>query len=105
MGTPLREPTPAQVPSRPQLDDTALMTAIAARDQAAFARLYDRHSASTYALAYRLLGERDAAEGVVEAVFLALWHTPGDFAPLQGNVRAQLLTRVRRRACRIRAVR
>jgi len=103
MATSLRRPALARVPPHPQPDDMALITAIAARDQAAFATLYDRHSASAYALAYHLLGERGAAETVVEDVFLALWRTPGNRDRPHGNVRARLLTQVWQSARRRRA--
>ncbi len=43
-------------------DDDALLRGLAARDLSALAALYDRHGRMAYALAYRILGESEAAE-------------------------------------------
>jgi RNA polymerase sigma-70 factor (ECF subfamily) len=79
-------------------DETALLAAIVARDQTAFAELYDRYSTPAYRLAYQLLGERGAAEDVVQEVFLAIWRRAADFDATRGNVQAWLLTSVRHAA-------
>lgn len=87
----------AAAPS-PFADEAALLTAIAARDQAAFAELYDRYSLAAFRLAYQLLGERGAAEDVVQEVFLAIWRRAAGFDAARGNVQAWLLTSVRHAA-------
>jgi len=79
----------------PCADKSALLTAIAARDQAAFAELYDRYSTPAFRLAYQLLGERGAAEDVVQEVFLTIWRRAAGFDAARGNVQAWLLTSVR----------
>ena len=79
-------------------DETALLTAIVARDQTAFAELYDRYSTSAYRLAYQLLSERGVAEDVVQEVFLAIWRRAAGFDAARGNVQAWLLTSVRHAA-------
>jgi len=79
-------------------DEAALLTAIVARDQVAFAALYDRYSTPAFRLAYQLLGERGAAEDVVQEVFLAIWRRASGFDAERGNVQAWLLTSVRHAA-------
>ena len=39
-------------------------------DSGAFAVLYDRHSRPAYSLAYRMMGQRQAAEDLIQEVFL-----------------------------------
>ena len=46
--------------------DEELMAAIAARDEAAFAALYDRYASLVYALARRILRRDSDAQAVVE---------------------------------------
>jgi RNA polymerase sigma-70 factor (ECF subfamily) len=66
--------------------------------QAALAELYDRHAAAVYRAAFRLLGERQLAEDVVQETFLALWDRAETFDPGLGSLRAWLLTIGRNRA-------
>jgi RNA polymerase sigma-70 factor (ECF subfamily) len=71
--------------------DAALLAAIVARDQQAFAALYDRYGRLVYRRAYHLLGERGAAEDVVQEVFLRVWRRATTFDPARGTVRAWLV--------------
>jgi RNA polymerase sigma-70 factor (ECF subfamily) len=52
------------------IDDTTLLAAARAGDRGAFAALYRRHAAAVHGLALRVLGDRSAAEDVVQDVFL-----------------------------------
>lgn len=81
-----------------EISNTDLLTAIDASDQAALAALYDRYNVPAYQLAYLLLGEREAAEEAVLAVFLHLWRRPDSYDPGTGGVRAWLLTSIRHTA-------
>jgi RNA polymerase sigma-70 factor (ECF subfamily) len=63
-----------------------------ARDPRAFATLYDRHGRAAYSLAYRMMGERQAAEDLVQEAFLKLWRAAGSYRPERGSVRSWLLT-------------
>lgn len=65
---------------------------LAARDQGAFAEIYDRFSPFVHALARRVSRDRYAADDVVQEVFLALWQRPGRFDPERGSLRAWLGT-------------
>jgi RNA polymerase sigma-70 factor (ECF subfamily) len=79
----------------PDPADAALLVAVAAGDHAAFAALYARYHAPLYRHAYRLLGEREAAEDAVQAVFLNIWRRAADFDPARGAARSWLLVSTR----------
>jgi len=55
----------------------------------AFNRLVERHQGAVYAVAYRLLGERTAAEDAAQETFIAAFRAIGGFR--SGSVRAWLL--------------
>ena len=74
--------------------DAALLARIAAGDQVAFAALYDRHSTPLYRRAYRLLGQREAAEDAVQTAFLNVWRRAGTFDPARGDAGAWLMVSV-----------
>jgi RNA polymerase sigma-70 factor (ECF subfamily) len=67
------------------------------RDPEAFATLYDRHSRTAYSLAYRMMGERQAAEDLVQDAFLKLWRSAARYRPERGSVRSWLLSIVHNR--------
>ncbi len=79
----------------PDTDDAALLVAVAAGDHAAFAALYARYHAPLYRHAYRLLGEREAAEDAVQAAFLNVWRRAVGFDPARGAARAWLFASTR----------
>lgn len=79
-------------------DDNALAEALAARDLSALSGLYDRYGRISYTLAYRILGEPEGAEDVVQDAFLAAWRGAGTFRRERGNVRSWLLSIVHHRA-------
>src|SRR2546428_12377954 len=72
--------------------DDALMASLAARDLGALASLYDRYGRLAYSLAYRILGESEAAEDVVQDAFLSAWRGAASYRPDRGNPRAWLLS-------------
>ncbi len=84
--------------ARPPCTDAHLLAAIAADEQEAFTIFYDRHHRLAYHLAHRLLGDHEAAEEVVQEVFLAVWRRAGSFDPARGVARAWLFTSVRHAA-------
>lgn len=95
---PLTEQAVESVAERPDDGDTALVTAIAAGDRGALARLYDRYAPTLLAAGQCILGGRREAEDLVHDVFLEAWRRAGDYDPMRGTVRAWLLVRVRSRA-------
>lgn len=64
--------------------DTDLVARISTGDATALARMYDRHSAAAYGLAYHILRDAGAATAVVEEVFLSLWRQPPTGHAAQG---------------------
>lgn len=78
--------------------DEALLVAIAGREERAIAALYDRYGGLAYSLAYRILGERGAAEDAVQEAFLSVWRRAASFAAERGSVRAWLFSIVHHRA-------
>jgi RNA polymerase sigma-70 factor (ECF subfamily) len=78
--------------------DDALIGALAGRDLTALAVLYDRYGRVAYALAYRILGEAEAAEDVVHDGFLSAWRGAASYRAERGNVRGWLLSIVHHRA-------
>ena len=78
--------------------DDALMPALASQDLSALAALYDRYGRLAYTLAYRILGEPEAAEDVVHDAFLLAWRGAASYRRDRGNVRGWLLSIVHHRA-------
>ncbi len=82
----------------PLLADEDLISLVGRGDAQAFALLYDRHSRAAYSLAYRMMGERQAAEDLVQDAFLKLWRAAGSYRAERGSVRSWLLAIVHNRA-------
>ena len=80
------------------LSDEELMARLARRDQRALEALYDRYARALYALALRLLGERSAAEEVVQECFLKVWHAPDRYQASRGRPLTWLLALAHHRA-------
>jgi RNA polymerase sigma-70 factor (ECF subfamily) len=69
-----------------------------AGDERALGELYDRWSAVARALAFRIVGDRDEAEDVVEETFWQLWRQAERFDASRGSVSTWLATVTRSRA-------
>jgi RNA polymerase sigma-70 factor (ECF subfamily) len=78
--------------------DAALVVAIGRWREDALAEVYRRHAGASYALARRLLNDRELAEEVLQEVFLRLWNTPERFDSERGSLRAYLLAQTHGRA-------
>lgn len=74
------------------LADEDLMSLVERGDAAAFSALYDRHSRAAYSLAYRMMGDRQAAEDVAQDAFLKAWRSAGSYRAERGSVRTWLLS-------------
>jgi RNA polymerase sigma-70 factor, ECF subfamily len=74
------------------LADEDLISLVQTRDAQAFAALYDRHSRAAYSLAYRMMGERQAAEDLVQDSFLKVWRASESYRVERGSVRTWLLS-------------
>ena len=66
------------------LADEDLMSLMEAGDAEAFAALYDRHSRAAYSLAYRMMGERQAAEDLAQDAFLKVWRATASYRAGRG---------------------
>jgi RNA polymerase sigma-70 factor (ECF subfamily) len=81
-----------------RLADEELMPLIGAKDPQAFEVFYDRHGGVAYSLAYRIVGERGAAEDVTQEAFISIWRSGARFDRARGSVRSWMLSIVRNRA-------
>jgi RNA polymerase sigma-70 factor (ECF subfamily) len=81
-----------------RLADEELMPLIGEKDAAAFEVFYDRHGAAAYSLAYRIVGERAAAEDVTQEAFVSIWRSGARYDRARGSVRSWMLGIVRNRA-------
>jgi RNA polymerase sigma-70 factor (ECF subfamily) len=79
-------------------DDTALVDALHARDEAAMAEIVHRHRAPVVAFARRLTGDAPRAEEVAQEVFVRLWERAERFDADRGTLRAFLLALTHGRA-------
>ena len=68
------------------------MKAIAARDEAALAQLYDRYRVIVFGLLMRILNNREEAEDVLQEVFLQVWRKADDFDENRGRPFTWLVT-------------
>ena len=73
-------------------DDVKLLKAIAARDEAALAQLYDRYRTILFGLLMRILNNREEAEDVLQEVFLQVWRKAADFDENRGRPFTWLVT-------------
>ena len=62
-----------------RLADEDLMPLLAAKDAVAFEVFYDRHGGAAYSLAYRIVGERQAAEDVTQEALISIWRSGARF--------------------------
>ena len=80
-----------------RLADEDLVARVADGDAGAFEIVYDRHAKVAFSLAFRLLGERAAAEDLVQDAFLSVWRGADRFSPALGSVRTWVLSIVHHR--------
>ncbi len=81
-----------------KLDDEELLTLVGGRDQVAFETFYDRFERRAFSLAYRILGERSAAEDTVQEAFFSIWKSGERYDRARGSAGAWALGIVRNRA-------
>ncbi len=81
-----------------RLADEELMPLIGAKDPEAFEVFYDRHGGAAFSLAYRIVGEKAAAEDVAQEAFISVWRSGARYDRSRGSVRSWMLGIVRNRA-------
>jgi RNA polymerase sigma factor (sigma-70 family) len=77
--------------------DEDLISLAATSDAGAFAALYDRHARAAYSLAYRMMGEKQAAEDIAQEAFIKVWHSAESYRAERGSVRTWILSIVHNR--------
>lgn len=77
-------------------DADRLMERIRRRDAVAFESMYDAYHRLVFGIAFRMLGDRAAAEDCTQAVFLKVWSSPDGFK--SGNFAAWIARVARNRA-------
>lgn len=78
--------------------DINLLKRISTGDRVAFAELYDRLSNVLFAAAYRVLNQREAAEDVLQEVFLQIWQKAPLYQPALGKPLTWALTLTRNKS-------
>ena len=77
--------------------DEELIARVCWREEPALGEIYDRYCRLVYSVALRIVGDREAAEEVVQDVFQAVWQSAGSFQP-DGSFSAWLIGITRHRA-------
>lgn len=75
-----------------------LTAGLRARDPRALEALYDQFGRRAFGLAYRVLGNGEAAEDAVQEAFIALWNQVDRLDDRRGQVGSLLMTIVHRRS-------
>jgi RNA polymerase sigma-70 factor, ECF subfamily len=78
--------------------DSALIAKMMAGDESALSTLYDRYSPMLFGMLSRVLNDRQAAEEVLQDLFLQLWRSAGRFDASRGSLPAWLMVIGRNRA-------
>jgi len=81
-----------------ELADEDLMQLVKRGEARAFELVYERHSGAAFSLAYRMCGNRVAAEDVTQEAFLAIWRSGARYDRARGSVRTWVLGIVHNRA-------
>jgi RNA polymerase sigma factor (sigma-70 family) len=79
-------------PSTEHLSDHGLLALVARGDRDAFAQLYDLYGGAAYALALRIVRDRDLASDVVQEAFLTIWKQAATFDASRGQPSTWILT-------------
>ena len=80
------------------LADEEVMRLVADGDPRAFELVYDRHGGAAFSLAYRMVGDRVAAEDITQEAFLSIWRSRLRYDQARGSVRTWVLGIVHNRA-------
>jgi RNA polymerase sigma-70 factor (ECF subfamily) len=81
-----------------EAEDRQLMSRVAARDRAAFTRLFEVHAPGALGLLHRILGARGEAEEVLQEVFLQIWTQADRYDGARSSPRGWILMMARSRA-------
>lgn len=81
-----------------EIPDEELVAQLSRQDVQAFEALYDRHGNLAYSVALKILADVQAAEDVVQEVFLRVWRKPHYYDTARGRFVTWLLSVTRNRA-------
>jgi RNA polymerase sigma-70 factor (ECF subfamily) len=84
--------------AKPEPADIALMRRMSDGDETALAALYDRYAGLVFSVAKRILGDRGAAEEILQDIFYRAWRMASSFDSSRGSLAAWLLVSARNRA-------
>ena len=95
-----------------RVEDEVLVRRVAAGDEGALADLYERYAGLIYGSGMRYLGDRGAAEDLVQDVFTSVWKNAAGFDPARSKfatwvyriTRNRATDLIRRRNARVRTV-
>jgi len=73
------------------LADEEVMQLVQGGNPRAFELVYDRHGGAAFSLAYRMVGNRGAAEDIVQEAFLSIWRSRLRYDQARGSVRTWVL--------------
>jgi RNA polymerase sigma-70 factor, ECF subfamily len=73
------------------LADEEVMQLVQGGNPRAFELVYDRHGGAAFSLAYRMVGNRGAAEDIVQEAFLSIWRSRQRYDQARGSVRTWVL--------------
>lgn len=73
------------------LPDAQVLAAVARGEHLALRVLYDRFAGAVFALALRMVADREIAEEVTQEVFLRIWRHAGTYDPARGRVPTWIL--------------
>lgn len=79
-------------------DDNSIAAGLRRREPLAMEALYDGLSRQAFSLAYRMLGDTQSAEDVVQEAFLSIWRAAERIDTKRGKLKSYVLTVVHRRA-------
>ncbi len=72
--------------------EPGLLSKVRAGDFVALEELYQRYSRQAFGLALRILGNYEAAEDVIQEVFVRFWKQPSSYDPARGRFVTWLLS-------------
>ncbi|MEO8439288.1 MAG: sigma-70 family RNA polymerase sigma factor [Spartobacteria bacterium] len=84
--------------SAAQLAEIELLKRVGQGDQESFEQLYDRFSCVLFSVAYRLLGNQQAAEDVLQETFAQIWEKAPLYDPARGKPLTWAITLTRYRS-------
>ena len=79
-------------------EDYNLLMRTIQRDQAAFARLYDKYSPLIYTIVVRMVQSTGEAEDLLQEIFMQIWNKASLFSESKGSVYTWIVTIARRKA-------